>query len=33
MEQLTKRIEELWIMTKEDFNNFITSYSESLPIA
>jgi hypothetical protein len=33
MEQLTKNIEELWIIIKEDFNNFINNYSESPPIA
>jgi hypothetical protein len=33
MEQLTKRIEELWIIIKEDFNNFINNYSEIPPIA
>jgi len=29
MEQLTKRIEESWIIIKEDFNYFINNYSES----
>jgi hypothetical protein len=29
MEQLNKKIEELWTIIKEDFNNFINSYSES----
>jgi hypothetical protein len=33
MEQLTKNIEELWIIIKEDFNNFINNYSEIPPIA
>jgi len=26
MEQLTKKVEELWIIIKEDFNNFMNSY-------
>jgi hypothetical protein len=29
IEQLTKNIEKLWIMIKENFNNFINNYSES----
>jgi hypothetical protein len=33
MEQLTKNIEELWIIIREDINNFINNYSESPPIA
>jgi len=29
MKQLTIKIEDLWILVKEDFNNFINNYSEN----